>query len=219
MAHGSFDVTARQSTRVAFPRRGLCLVVAGPSGCGKTTLMARLRDLEPDLRQSVSVTTRLPRQGEVDGVHYHFATMERYEELVASGGMLEHAIVHGNGYGIPRSQVIDGMEAGTDLIFVIDWQGYATMLETLPGDVVGVFLMPPSMDELRRRLGGRADSENRLGEAAVEIGKRGMFHHTVVNDNLDRAVAEVRAVLNSARVGREHDRLVPTRPSRGPVGI
>jgi guanylate kinase len=191
---------ARLSTHA---RRGLCLVVAAPSGCGKSTVAARLLADDPGLRQSVSVTTRAPRPGETDGVHYFFRTQEEFDSLAASGGMLEHATVFGRSYGIPRAQVEAAMSAGTDLLFVIDWQGHRTLRAKLPGDVVGVFLLPPSREALRHRLRKRGDSESdiegRMAEARSEAAHWAEFDHAVVNDDLTSTVTAVRAILAAAR--------------------
>jgi guanylate kinase len=187
-------------------RRGLCLVLAAPSGGGKTTIAQRLLELEPGLRQSVSATTRPPRPGEVDGVHYFFRSQAEFDGLAASGGMLEHAAVFGRSYGIPRAPVEAALAGGTDLLFAIDWQGHRTLLAKLPGDVVGVFLLPPSAAELERRLRSRGDAwedvRHRMSLAASEESHAGEFAHAVVNDDLAAATGAVRALLMRARQER-----------------
>ncbi len=187
--------------------RGLCLVLASPSGGGKSTMMARLLDVEPGIRQSVSVTTRAPRPGEVDGVHYYFCPQDEFDFLVRSGSMLEHATVFGRSYGIPRAPVEAALDAGTDVVFVIDWQGHRRLQEMLPGDVVGVFLVPPSVEELRARMERRgdaaADVEARMAEAEAEMSHRGEFDHEVENNDIDQAVDQVLGLLEAARSARK----------------
>ncbi len=201
-------------------RRGLCLVLASPSGGGKTTMMSRLLATDPGLRQSVSATTRSPRPGELDGVDYYFCDQREFDLLVTSDSMLEHATVFGRSYGIPRAPVEAALDAGTDVVFVIDWQGHRRLRDQLPGDVVGVFLVPPSMAELRARLERRgdaaADIESRMADAGSEMSHRSEFDHQVENDDLDCAVEEVRALLEDARALRQAvtaDRRPPAAPS------
>lgn len=188
-------------------RRGICLVLAAPSGGGKTTVMEALLGSEIGLRPSVSVTTRPPRPGETEGVHYYFRSQEDFAALVASDGMLEHATVFGRSYGIPRAQVEAALAGGTDLVFVIDWQGHRTLREKLPGDVVGVFLDPPSLEELERRLRSRGDGEvdvaKRMAEATNEMSHREEFDHVVVNDDVGAAIEAVRGILLAARSAPE----------------
>ncbi|MDE8342637.1 MAG: guanylate kinase, partial [Acidocella sp.] len=139
-------------------RRGLCLVLAAPSGAGKTTLSRALLASDPGLSLSVSVTTRGPRTGEVDGQHYHFISQDRFEQMVERGELLEHATVFGRSYGTPRAPVEAALAAGKDILFDIDWQGFRQLRAALPGDVVGVFIMPPSLPDLTARLTARGDS-------------------------------------------------------------
>ncbi|HET6183832.1 MAG TPA: guanylate kinase [Acetobacteraceae bacterium] len=187
------------------PRRGLCLVLAGPSGGGKSSIARALREVEPGLAVSVSVTTRPPRPAERDGVDYRFVSDARFQELVASGDLLEWAKVLGRYcYGTPRTPVEAALAQGGDMIFDIDWQGFRSLRAALPGDVVGVFLLPPSMAALEARLrarGGEAEAEvaRRMARAADEIAHCGEFDHVVVNDSFDVTVTEVRAVLHAAR--------------------
>ena len=185
-------------------RRGLCLVLAAPSGAGKTTITRRLLALEPALTLSVSVTTRPPRPGEQDGVHYHFIPQERYDALVNDGALLEWAGVFGKSYGTPRAPVQDALARGRDVAFDIDWQGHRQLRAALPGDVVGVFILPPSMAELERRLHARGtDPEaviaRRMEAARAEMSHAAEFDHVIVNENLDDALAATRAVLAAAR--------------------
>ncbi len=186
-------------------RRGLCLVLAAPSGAGKTSVARALRAEEPELTLSVSVTTRPPRPGERDGIDYRFLTEPAFAALAAEGGLLEWAKVLGRySYGTPRAPVEAALAAGGDVLFDIDWQGYRSVRAALPGQVVGVFLLPPSMAELRTRLlvrrGDRSEEiARRMALAREEISHCGEFDHILVNDDLGRTVASVRAVLAAAR--------------------
>ena len=185
-------------------RRGVCLVVAAPSGAGKSTITRALLATEPALSLSISATTRPPRPGEQDGVHYHFQTPAGFQALVDSGAMLEWAEVFGRRYGTPRAPVEAALAQGRDVVFDIDWQGHAQLNAALPGDVVGVFVLPPSLLALEQRLRGRASDPEpeiarRMQAARSEIAHWAEFDHIVVNRNLDDAVADVRAILHAAR--------------------
>jgi len=187
------------------PRRGLCLVLAAPSGAGKSAIATALVASEPQLRFSVSVTTRAPRAGEIDGVHYHFQTQAAFDRMVQSNGLLEWARVLGrNCYGTPRAPVEAALAAGLDMVFDIDWQGHRQLCAALPGDVVGVFILPPDLATLEARLRARAgdataEIARRMQLARDEISHWAEFDHVVVNDDLPRAVESVRAVLRAAR--------------------
>lgn len=192
-------------------RRGVCLVLAAPSGAGKTSIAHALVKEDPALTVSVSVTTRPPRPGEQDGVHYHFHSQAAFDALVASDGLLEHASVFGHSYGTPREPVERALGAGRDVLFDIDWQGHRSLRAALPGDVVGVFILPPSLAVLRSRLRARAADEGaeiarRMAAAREEIGHWSEFDHVVVNENFARAVASVRAVLHAARLATSRQR-------------
>jgi len=186
-------------------RRGVCLVLAAPSGAGKSSLTRALLATEPALSLSVSVTTRPPRAGEVDGVHYHFRDQAAFDAMVAAGGFLEWARVLGrHSYGTPRADVQAALAAGRDVVFDIDWQGHRNLRAALPGDVVGVFVLPPSLASLESRLLGRADDDpaeiaRRMRLAREEISHWAEFDHVVVNDVFEDAVAELRATLHAAR--------------------
>lgn len=200
------DATAASSPREA--RRGLGLILASPSGAGKSTLSRQLLQVERDITLSVSVTTRGKRSSEIDGVHYHFIDPRRFTAMRDRGELLEWAEVHGNFYGTPREPVEAAFAAGRDVLFDIDWQGTVQVVEKLPADVVTVFILPPSMTELAARLHRRAeDSEEviakRLANAKTEIAEWGRFDYVVVNDDLERAFAEVRAILTAERLKRE----------------
>ncbi|MDR3524753.1 MAG: guanylate kinase [Acetobacteraceae bacterium] len=187
------------------PRRGLCLVLAAPSGTGKSAITRALLDSDPNLALSISVTTRAPRPYEQEGVHYYFRDQREFDAMVASGDMLEWAGVFGRSYGSPRAPVEAALSAGRDVLFDIDWQGYRQVRAALPGDVVGLYIMPPSLAELERRLRARAsDSEaeilRRMATAASEISHVHEFDYVLVNNTLDIAVGEARAVLTASRL-------------------
>ncbi len=193
----------------AIQRRGVCLVIAAPSGGGKGAITQALLKAEAGLSLSVSATTRAPRGDEQDGVHYHFVDQARFDAMVAAGEFLEYARVFGrNNYGTPRAPVQAALAAGRDVIFDVDWQGYRQLRAALPGDVVGVFLLPPSMAELERRLRGRgtdtpAEIAQRMATAHSEISHWIEFDHVVLNDDFAATLAAVRAILLAARLRTE----------------
>ena len=186
-------------------RRGVCLVISAPSGAGKSTIANALRAAEPELTHSGSATTRAPRPGEVEGVHYSFRTLEQFAAMAEEGALLEWATVFGRGYGTPRAPVEACLAAGRDMVFDIDWQGHRQLRAALPGDVVGLFVLPASLGALRDRLAGRGQDdsgeiERRMQAARDECVHWPEFDHVLVNDRLDVAVAEARAVLAAARL-------------------
>jgi guanylate kinase len=158
---------------------------------------------DASLMLSISVTTRAPRFYEQDGVHYHFRTQEAFDAMVGSGDMLEWAGVFGRSYGSPRGPVVEALAAGRDVVFDIDWQGYRQVRAALPGDVVGVFIMPPSLVELESRLRARGDGEaevqRRMATAEAEISHVREFDFLVLNQHLETAAAQTRAILEAAR--------------------
>ncbi len=184
-------------------RRGVCLVLAAASGTGKTSLSRKMIAADSNLALSISMTTRAPREGEIDGVHYLFRSQAAFDALVAENGFLEHAHVFGRSYGTPRAPVENALAAGRDVLFDIDWQGHRLLRAALPGDVVGVFILPPSVDALADRLRGRGDPDDavakRMAAAVAEMSHAGEFDHVLVNDDFDRTLGELTAVLAAAR--------------------
>jgi len=189
-------------------RRGLMFVLSSPSGAGKTTLTRLLREQETSLSLSISVTTRERRPSEVEGVHYFFISEDEYFAMQARGDLLESAEVHGNRYGSPRREVERALEAGKDILFDIDYQGTRQLVASAPDDVVSVFILPPSMAELRSRLERRAEDsqsviEQRLENARKEILRWSEYSYVLVNDDLDRTFSRLRIILAAERLKRE----------------
>ena len=189
-------------------RRGLMFVLSSPSGAGKTTLTRLLREQEPSLSLSISVTTRGRRPSEVEGVHYYFISEPEYLSMQSRGDLLESAEVHGNHYGSPRREVERALEAGKDLLFDSDYQGTRQLVANAPDDVVSVFILPPSMTELRARLERRAEDsqdviEKRLENARKEILRWSEYSYVLVNDDLDRTFSRLRIILAAERLKRE----------------
>jgi guanylate kinase len=189
-------------------RRGLLLILSSPSGAGKSTLSRMLMDWDPSMRFSISATTRKPRPGEEDGREYYFRTREEFESMVKSGEMLEHAEVFGNFYGSPRGPVLAAMEAGTDTVFDIDWQGGQQIKQAMRDDVVSIFILPPSIAELDRRLRGRGqDSDEviagRMAKSRDEISHWAEYDYVLVNEDLDRTFANLQAILTAERLKRD----------------
>ena len=191
-------------------RRGLMLVLSSPSGAGKTTLSREILKRDADLAMSVSVTTRPPRDGEIDGRDYHFRAVADFEALRDAGGLLEWAKVHGNLYGTPRADVMDRLAAGHDVLFDIDWQGARQLAAHAPADAVRVFILPPSAAALEQRLvsrrqDGRDVIERRLAGAAAEIERWAEYDYVIVNERLDESIARLEAILAAerARVSRQ----------------
>jgi guanylate kinase len=188
-------------------RRGLLLVISSPSGAGKTSLSRKLVAAEPDLTLSISATTRAARKGELDGREYHFTSAPDFDAMVAAGEFLEWAEVHEHRYGTPRAAVEALLADGRDVLFDIDWQGAEQIREAMRSDLVGVFILPPSMKVLAGRLKGRASDapdviERRLGRAKGEIAKWKAYDYVIVNEDLDRAYAELVHIYHAERMRR-----------------
>jgi guanylate kinase len=190
------------------PRRGLMLVLSSPSGAGKSTIARNLLESDPGLELSVSVTTRARRGSEIEGVHYHFRSQREFELLRDNDALLEWAEVHGNFYATPREQAEKAMAEGRDMLFDIDWQGALQLKEKLRGDIVSIFILPPSMKELKARLKRRAEDsdeviEKRLENARVEIEQWREYNYVVINHDLNQAFDEVRAIVTAERLRRD----------------
>lgn len=195
-------------------RRGLMLVLASPSGAGKSTLSRRLQKEDPTVTFSVSWTTRAPRPDEVDGVHYTFVDKDRFRANRATNGFLEWAEVHDHYYGSPRAEVMARLEAGLDVLFDIDWQGAQQLAESAPDDVVRVFILPPSMAELKRRLVGRGTDapevvNRRMGNAYSEIARAETFDYVLLNGDLDATYDRLVTILAAERLRRRRQPWVP----------
>lgn len=188
-------------------RRGLMFVLSSPSGAGKTTLSRRLLQTETQVAMSVSVTTRAKRPGEIDGKDYYFVDDNQFSELVRNGDLLEHATVFDHQYGTPKKHVMDELNAGRDVLFDIDWQGTHQLREHNRADLVSVFILPPSLEELERRLKTRAqDSDEtvakRMEKAVDEISHWEEYDYVVVNTDLDKALEHIRRILYAERFKR-----------------
>jgi guanylate kinase len=189
-------------------RRGLLLILSSPSGAGKSTLSRMLMAWDPTMRFSVSATTRAPRPGEQDGREYYFRTREQFEAMVKSGEMLEHAEVFGNLYGSPKGPVVAAMEAGKDTVFDIDWQGGQQIKQAMRDDVVSIFILPPSIAELDRRLRTRGQDSNeviagRMAKSRDEISHWAEYDYVLVNDDLEQTFDRLKAILTSERLRRD----------------
>ena len=186
---------------------GTLYVVSAPSGAGKTSLLKALTDSDPQIGVAVSHTTRAPRPGEEDGREYYFRSREAFEQMVANGEMLEHAEVFGNFYGSPKGPVVANMESGVDTLFDIDWQGGQQIKQAMGEDVVSIFILPPSMAELERRLRSRGqDSDEviagRMSKSLAEISHWAEYDYVLVNDDPDACEEKLRAILTAERQRR-----------------
>jgi guanylate kinase len=192
----------------AIARRGLMLVVSSPSGAGKSTLARLLLESDPLISMSVSVTTRPKRANEVDGKDYFFVSRERFEEMAHEGAFLEHATVFGNRYGTPAPAVEKMLGKGGDVLFDIDWQGAQQLAQKAKDDLVRVFILPPTRDELERRLRERAEDPpevvaRRMAEANNEISRWSEYDYVIVNDDIPKAQRQLEAIVAAERLNRQ----------------
>ena len=190
-----------------FKRRGVLFVLSSPSGAGKSTIARMLREDQPELVVSVSYTTRPIRPGEVDGVDYHFVDLERFRAMVANHEFLEWAHVFGHRYGTPKAQVWNVLEQGRDILFDIDWQGARQLEPDFKGQLVSIFLLPPSMAELEQRLRARGTDSpeviaDRMRRAADEISHWAEYEYVLLNDEMDECLARVRSIIEAERSKR-----------------
>ncbi|MCH8202408.1 MAG: guanylate kinase [Proteobacteria bacterium] len=188
-------------------RRGLMLVLSSPSGAGKTTLSRRLSQSDPNTSLSISVTTRPPRPDEADGDDYIFVSEEEFARMIEAGELLEYATVFGHSYGTPRPAVEAHLEAGRDVMFDIDWQGTQQLQDKSKGDVVRIFILPPSMAALEERLRSRGQDSNetvasRMQQAATEISHWAEYDYVLINRDFDECLAEIKEILEVERMRR-----------------
>ncbi|MCK5930741.1 guanylate kinase [Fulvimarina manganoxydans] len=201
-------IVANREPGAEIERRGLMLVISSPSGAGKSTIARTLLESDQGFALSVSVTTRKRRASEIDGVHYRFIDRDEFERLRDSGALLEWAEVHGNFYGTPRAPAERAMRNGQDMLFDIDYQGALQLQEQAGGDVVSIFILPPSMRELKARLLRRAEDSGetiaiRLANARIEIERWRDYDYVIVNEDLNTAFEAVRSVIAAERLRRE----------------
>lgn len=205
-------------------RRGLMFVLSSPSGAGKSTLARKLLEADDNMSLSVSATTRAPRPSEVDGREYKFLSKEQFEEMADRGEFLEHAMVFGYHYGTPRAPVEAMLIQGRDVLFDVDWQGARALRAAEPQDVVGIFILPPSMAELERRLRARnEDSEEviakRMGRSLDEISHWEEYDYVLVNTLLEQTLAQIRQILAAERLKRHRQMWLQLHVERLKQGI
>ena len=189
-------------------RRGLMFILSSPSGAGKTTISRMLLAADTEIKLSVSVTTRSPRPGEIEGVHYHFCTDAEFDRMVEEDDFYEWAHVFGYRYGTPKGRIRAALKEGQDFLFDIDWQGTQQLYQKDQQDVVRVFILPPSIAELRRRLEGRATDDGqvidaRMERARAEISHWDAYDYVVINEDVDSCFAKVREILQAERLKRQ----------------
>jgi len=189
-------------------RRGILLVLSSPSGAGKTTITRALVRRDRGLKLSISATTRPRRKGEVDGKHYHFVDQRRFDAMVQNGELLEHAAVFGHCYGTPRAPVMAAIESGRDIISDVDWQGTQQMKARMRDDLVSIFILPPSMAALEKRLKTRAQDSGevvraRMAESSEEMSHWAEYDYVVINRALAGSIAQVAAILAAERLRRQ----------------
>lgn len=190
-------------------RRGLLIILSSPSGAGKSTLSRRLLEAEREVRFSISATTRTPRPGETDGREYHFRSRDAFEAMIRAGEMLEYAEVFGNLYGTPRGPVEAAIDGGHDVLFDVDWQGGQQIRNSpLRDAVVSIFILPPTIADLEARLNARGQDSaevvaGRMRKARDEISHWAEYDHVLINDDLDRCEADLRAIIRAERLRRD----------------
>lgn len=190
-------------------RRGLLIILSSPSGAGKSTLSRRLLEAEQEVRFSISATTRTPRPGETDGREYHFRSRDAFEAMIRAGEMLEYAEVFGNLYGTPRGPVEAAIDGGHDVLFDVDWQGGQQIRNSpLRDAVVSIFILPPTIADLEARLNARGQDSaevvaGRMRKARDEISHWAEYDHVLINDDLDRCEADLRAIIRAERLRRD----------------
>ena len=189
-------------------RRGILLVLSSPSGAGKTTISRALVAKDKKLKMSISVTTRPRRPGEINGKHYHFVARDEFDAMVARGDLLEHATVFNNCYGTPRGPVMKVLDRGGDIISDVDWQGAQQLKANVPQDFVSVFILPPSIPALKRRLQTRAQDSRevvlaRMAKSAEEMSHWDSYDYVIVNQDLAASVRQVQAILDAERKRRD----------------
>jgi guanylate kinase len=192
-------------------RRGFMLVLSSPSGAGKTSIATKILEVDKTVNVSISVTTRTMRPGEKEGIDYFFVSKEKFQDMLKNNELLEHADVFENSYGTPKQYVFDTLSNGKDIIFDIDWQGTQQLSQLARVDLVSIFILPPSLMELEKRLNSRAqDSQdvimNRMKEASNEVSHWAEYDYVIVNENLEKSVEQVHAIITAERLKRTRQR-------------
>jgi len=208
------DSSGMMASAEAVARRGVMLVLSSPSGAGKSSITRALLAEDPAVALSISATTRAPRPGEVDGIHYHFVDHASFDAMVAAGEMLEYARVFDNAYGTPRAPVAAALAAGKDVLFDVDWQGHQQLAQNARADLVSIFILPPSLTELERRLRQRGqDSDEvirkRMAKANAEISHYADYDYVITNIDLATSIAHVKAILTAERLRRDRQVTLP----------